>query len=64
MSIVKEMYRVAFSMNDSEDREQLGSALQRCTIGDARIVAAFAGATSVDVYVDGVLQDRPVTPFS
>jgi hypothetical protein len=46
------MYRVAFSMNDSEDREQLGSALQRCTVADARIVAAFAGATSVDVYVD------------
>jgi ribosome-binding factor A len=46
------MYRVAFSVDDSEDRQQFGAALQRCTIGDARIVAAFAGATTVDVFVD------------
>ncbi|MCU1466358.1 MAG: hypothetical protein JWM72_2286 [Actinomycetia bacterium] len=46
------MYRVAFSMDDSEDRQQLISALERCTIGDARIVSAFAGATTVDVYID------------
>jgi hypothetical protein len=46
------MYRVAFSIDDSEDRQQLGSAMERCTIGDARIIAAFAGATTVDVYID------------
>ncbi|MDQ1435664.1 MAG: hypothetical protein QOF59_2480 [Actinomycetota bacterium] len=46
------MYRVAFSMDDSEDRQQLGSALEHWTIGDARIIAAFAGATTIDVYID------------
>jgi hypothetical protein len=46
------MYRVAFSLDDSEDRQQFGTALQRCTIGDARIVAAFAGATTIDVFID------------
>jgi hypothetical protein len=52
VGIVTEMYRVAFSMDDSEDRQQFGTALQRCSIGDARVVAAFAGATTIDVFVD------------
>jgi len=46
------MYRVAFSTNDSAERQQLSTALQRCTLADARIVAAFADTTTVEVYLD------------
>ena len=46
------MYRVAFSTDDSAERQQLVTALQHCTLADARIVAAFADTSTVEVYLD------------
>src|SRR5438128_11632066 len=46
------MYRVAFAIDDSRDRQDLVAALRRVTIADARIVAAFADPKAVDVYLD------------
>lgn len=46
------MYRVAFAIDDSGDRHQLATALQQCAIAGSRIVAAFADAATVEVFLD------------
>jgi len=47
------MFRVTFLADDPAERERLATGLRTLSMGgDARIVAAFADAKSVEVYVD------------
>ena len=49
---VIETFRVTFLGDDPAERQRLATALRGVTIGDARIVAAFADAKTVEVYLD------------
>jgi hypothetical protein len=47
------MFRVTFLADDPAERERLATGLRTLSMGgDARIVAAFADAKSVEVYLD------------